>query len=449
MKNYLSLIWLFLFALIHFSATSQWSHTQLPTFTIRAGVATLGSKVYVAGGGRLSTVQARATVDIYDLNTQEWTQDKLSVARDIISGVSCGSKVIFAGGYDFDKMVAFSDVDVYDTTTKKWTTLQLLVPRFGIGAFSYENQVMFAGGLNGFDPATQKFYSLVEIYNFETQKWTTTSLSESKTAYGAAVSGSKVYIVGGITQSSVSDKIEIYDFKTGTWSMKILPVARGWVATVAIGNKLIIAGGITANNLPTDRVDIYDVETGEWTVSSLSTARATSAVTACDKAFFTGGGKLNINNLNWETATDVVDIYDPANGEWSLDKLRNPLVNHSVITNSNHILVIGGTNLTDTYSYVDIYTCLTTNSEIISSETEILKLYPNPASESVEINFTGVEKKVCVTISGISGQKVYKSEFQSVQKIKLDLTHLKSGIYFVKTETPDYCITKKLILAKK
>jgi N-acetylneuraminic acid mutarotase len=449
MKNCLSIASIIIFALIHLSAFAQWSHTQLPTFTIRAGVATLESKVYVAGGGRLSTVQARATVDIYDLNTQEWTQDKLSVAREIISGVSCGSKVIFAGGFDFDKMEPFSDVDVYDTITKKWTTLQLSVPRFGIGAFSYENQVMFAGGLNGFDPATQKFYSLVENYNFETQKWTTTSLSESKTAYGAAVTGSKVYIVGGITQNSVSDKIEIYDFKTGNWSMKTLPVARGWVATVAMGNKLIIAGGITSNNLPTNRVDIYDVETGEWSVSSLSTARATSAVTACDKAFFVGGGKLNINNLNWETATDVVDIYDPATREWSLDKLRNPLINHSIISNSNHFLVIGGTNLADTYSYVDIYTCLTTNSEIITSETEILKLYPNPASESVEINFSGVEEEVCITISGISGQKVYKSDFHLIQKTKLDLTNLKSGIYIVKTETPHFCVAKKLVVAKK
>lgn len=449
MKNYLTFSWLLLFALAQLSALAQWSHTQLPTFTIRAGVATLGNKIYVGGGGRLSTVQARATVDIYDLNTQEWTQDKLSVAREIISGVSCGSKVIFAGGYDFDKLVPFSDVDVYDTITKKWTTLQLSVARFGIGTFSYENQVMFAGGLNGFDPATQKFYSLVEIYNFDTQKWTTTSLSESNTTFGAAVSGSKIYIAGGLTQGSVSNKIEIYDFKTGEWSMKTLPVARGWVSTVAIGNKLIIAGGITANNLPTDRVDIYDVETGEWTVSSLSSARATNAVTTCNKAYFAGGGKLNINNLTWETATDVVDIYDPATGEWSLDKLRNPLVNHSVISSSNHFLVIGGTNLTDTYSYVDIYTCLTTNSEIVPSTADFLKLYPNPTSESAEINFSAVEEKCCVTISGISGQIVYKSNFQSVQKIKLDLLGLKSGIYFVKTETPDFCATRKLIVTKK
>ena len=449
MKNYLPFTWLLILSLIHFSAFSQWSHTQLPTFTIRAGIATLDNKVYIAGGGRLSTVQARATVDIYDLNTQEWTHDKLSVAREIISGVSCGSKVIFAGGYDFDKLVPFSDVDVYDTITKKWTTLQLSVPRFGIGTFSYENQVMFAGGLNGFDPATQKFYSLVEIYNFDTQKWTTTSLSEAKTAFGAAVSGSNIYIVGGLTQGSVSNKIEIYDFKTGEWSLKTLPVAHGWVSAVAIGNKLIIAGGITANNLPTDRVDIYDVETGEWTVSSLSTARATNSVTVCDKAFFAGGGKLNINNLIWETASDIVDIYDPASGKWSLDKLRNPLVNHSVIASSNHFLVIGGTNLTDTYSYVDIYTCLTTNSEIYSSGADFLRLYPNPASESVEIGFSKVEEKVCLTVTGISGQNVYKSEFQSVQKIKLDLPGLKSGIYFVKTETPHFCITKKLIIAKK
>ena len=396
MKKHFTLTIFFIIIGIHSYSQGQWSHTQLPTFTIRAGVATLGNKIYVGGGDRLSTVQARATVDIYDLNTQLWTQDKLSVAREIISGVSCGSKVIFAGGYDFDKLVPFSDVDVYDTITKKWTTLQLSVPRFGIGTFSYENQVMFAGGLNGFDPATQKFYSLVEIYNFDTQKWTTTSLSESKTTFGAAVSGSKIYIAGGLTQGSVSNKIEIYDFKTGEWSMKTLPVARGWVSTVAIGNKLIIAGGITANNLPTDRVDIYDMETGEWTVTSLSSARATNAVTTCNKAFF-----------------------------------------------------IGGTNLTDTYSYVDIYTCLTTNSEIIPSESGFLKLYPNPASESAEINFSGVEEKGCVSISGISGQIVYTSDFQSVQKIKLDLPGLKSGIYFVKTETPHFCVTKKLVIAKK
>jgi N-acetylneuraminic acid mutarotase len=437
-----------LFHIFQLYSQGQWTHTQLSTFCVRAGAASLGSKVYVGGGARLNSLNPSAIVDIYDFNTQNWATDKLSVARELPAGVSCGSKVIFAGGIDFTNLNPFTMVDIYDTITKKWSISQLSQPRFSIAAVSYGDQVLFAGGVNLKTSATS---SVVDIYNTETGIWTITSLSEARGAMGFAVTGSKAVFAGGFNLSSVTAKVDIYDFKTGNWTTKSLSLARGFLTATAVGNKIIIAGGMTADNQPTDRVDIYDVETDTWTTSALSSPRAflDNATTACGKAFFAGGGKINLSNQQWEIVSDVVDIYDPETDKWSVEKLRNPITNHNVIANSNHFLVIGGTNLTDTYSYVDIYTCLTTGLEDVPVNTGFLTLFPNPASESVEISFSKIEEKVCVTILGISGQKVFETNFQSIQNIKLDLKNLKSGIYIIKTESPDFCITQKLILAKK
>ncbi len=446
-KVYILFISLFIIS-IRLYSQEQWTHTQLSTFCVRAGAVSLGSKVYIGGGARLNALNPSAIVDVYDFNTQNWFTDKLSVARELPAGVSCGSKVFFAGGIDFTNLNPYSVVDIYDTITKKWSTSQLSQPRFSIAAVSYGNQVLFAGGIN---LKTSVASSVVDIYNTETGRWTTASLSEARGAMSFAVAGSKAVFAGGFNLSSVTAKVDIYDFKTGNWTTKSLSLARGFLTATAVGNKIIIAGGITADNQPTDRVDIYDVETDTWTISALSSPRAflDNAATACGKAFFAGGGKINLTNQQWEIVSDVVDIYDPGTGKWSVEKLRNPITNHNVVGNSNHIAVIGGTNLDLFYSYVDIYTCLSTGIEDAQSSPEMLTLFPNPASESVKISFSKIEEKVCVTIFCISGQKVFETNCQSNQSIRLDLKNLKSGIYIVKTESPDFCLSQKLIVAKK
>lgn len=433
------------FSFFQINVSGQWSHTQLTTFCVRAGAVSLGDKVYIAGGARLSALDPSAIVDIYDFSTEKWTTDKLSVAREMPAAVCCGSKVFFAGGINFINLKHFADVDIYDTKTKQWTKAQLSKSRFSIAAVSYKNQVLFAGGS---DLLNDSALSVIDIYNMETNKWTTASLSEGRSAMGFAVSGSKAVFAGGFTHTSVSGKVDIYDFEKGTWTTASLSLPRGFLTATAVGNKIIIAGGITANNLPTDRVDIYDVVTDKWTTSNLSVARAfvDNAATACGKAFFAGGGKINLENVQWDMVSEVVDIYDPETEKWSIEKLRNPITNHNVTSCLNHILVIGGTNLKDAFSYVDIYTCLSTSVKTPSDKQGLIYVSPNPANGWTSINFAEIQNEVKTTVFTISGEIIFESDFQNSTRIKLDLTTFKSGIYFIKTETKNICVTKKLIV---
>ena len=132
-----------------------------------------------------------------------------------------------------------------------------------------------------------------------------------------------------------------------------------------LGNKVLIAGGMTSGNIASDVVDIYDASTGEWSTSNISLARAFAdnqqAVTACGKAYFVGGGKINLNQGYWTAAYEVIDIYDDATGIWSVDTMPlSKRVHHAVVAVGNKVMIAGGALMISPYGFdntVAVYTC--------------------------------------------------------------------------------------------
>ncbi|NOT36573.1 MAG: T9SS type A sorting domain-containing protein [Saprospiraceae bacterium] len=436
-----------------FSSYGQgtWSQSKLSTTAIRMGAASIGSKVYFAGGARGNNILPSAIVDIYDVNSKQWTTDNLAVARELTAGITNGNKIFFAGGINAITSKVFDDVDIYDTTSQQWSTANLSVPRFGIATASYGNEVLFAGGL---DIQANRPYSTVDKFNTSTGVWSTDSLSAARGAMGYAVAGRKVVFAGGFTGfgNPPSNAVDIYDFNSGQWTTDTLSLARVFLSATAVGNKIIIAGGMTAANTPTDRVDIYDVSTGIWTTSRLSVPRALfdMAATACGKAFFVGGGNFNINTGGWETASNVVDIYDPVSGVWTLEQIpSHALVNHEVVANGNQLFVAGGTDLPTVFNTVDIYACSTLGIDNLSNEKNSFTLYPNPANEKVVISYPLLAgKNTTVTITDITGKLVFKTNPTQTEKIEVNTKHLDPGAYLVQVQTDDIVSARKLFIEK-
>jgi hypothetical protein len=86
-------------------------------------------------------------VDIFDVSTNMWTTDSLSIARADLGAATLGNLVIFAGGWDGTAAV-YKTVDIYDTLTGLWTTDSLTTGRFYAAATSIGDVFMFAGGAN-------------------------------------------------------------------------------------------------------------------------------------------------------------------------------------------------------------------------------------------------------------------------------------------------------------
>ena len=332
------------------SAQGHWTHSNLSLARGQMEAAKNGPNIYFAGG------QANngwtSMVDIYNITTGEWTTSNLSTGRSFPAAASVGSKVIFAGGMNPSPV---GIVDIYDTGTKLWTTASLNKPRFSLGTSVYGDHAIFAGGA---DIISSKAFKNVDIYNTRTNTWTIDSLSVARAAMGTAMVGSRVYFAGGyMFEGRCSDRIDIYDFNTGKWETATLPSARGFLAATAVGKKIIFAGGMTAGGTPTDRVDILDTETGTWTVSKLSIARAffSNGATVYGKAFFAGGHIVDLSTNFIEGYFDVVDIYDPVTGLWSVEKLSHKLNSNVVTGYENKLYSAGGFSENGPLITVDIY----------------------------------------------------------------------------------------------
>ncbi|MEO6000562.1 MAG: kelch repeat-containing protein [Chitinophagaceae bacterium] len=69
----------------------------------------------------------------------------LSQSRDGIAIVSAGDKILFAGGANEYNL--FSTVDIYDVNTQHWSTASLSIPRYAIAAVAAGNKFFSQAGI--------------------------------------------------------------------------------------------------------------------------------------------------------------------------------------------------------------------------------------------------------------------------------------------------------------
>lgn len=445
----------FLFFVMLTQAQSQWTYNNLSAPRYRMGAAVLGTKAYFAGGVN-STNKPVSTIQVYDVKNEGWDTSiplYLSVPRMHPACVSAGSKVFFAGGINMNDEALFSEVDIWDTNTKQWTLKQLSIPRVFLSAVSNGEKVLFAGGadlkVNG------PTFDVVDIYDMATGLWSVAKLSIPRTGIGAAVAGNRAFFAGGMVNQTgkVTNRIDIYDFSTETWSIDSLSEARGYLAAVTLGNKVLFAGGTNANNKPTGRVDIFDISTGTWTTANLSVPRAlfpdpAAAAINNNQAVFSCGIHFDLYTHNWNSTSNVIDYYDASTNTWSSGKLTQPLWLYAVAGLQNHFIVAGGVSLSLNLlvSKVEIYTVPITGVTSNQMEDVFLKVYPNPVSDRITVEFPrwGQTTNGTVIIYGIEGEQV-KSQKINGLKSEIDVDDLTPGIYFIKLTSKNKIASAKFV----
>ena len=89
---------------------------------------------------------------------------------------------------------------------------------------------------------------------------------------------------------------------------------------------------------------------------------------------------------------------------------------------------------------------LSIENSINSSEINGFKLYPNPASSFVNVDFEFMPAgETTIEIHDISGKKVYSQSAQQLNN-RLDINNLKPGIYFIRSTSGNKADAKKLIV---
>ncbi len=165
------------------------------------------------------------------------------------------------------------------------------------------------------------------------------------------VIGTKIYVVGGITNTSVVNINEIYDTTTNTWSTGApMPTPR-WLGASAVVNNILyaIGGGGPALNV----VEAYDPATNTWSTKAALPIVVNSVKAAVENniiyvvgGFNASGGRLT-TVLSYNPATNVWSTLAPLNvgkSESAVGLLGSTIVSAGGLANS-------GATISDTEGY--------------------------------------------------------------------------------------------------
>ncbi|GEM_PF-1502629 len=388
---------------IYNALTGIWTQATLSAPRYTAGIAAAGDKVIFGGGVSHDPETGDHiflnTVDIYDINTQQWTTDTFPAGpRFFIRGIGVGSKAYFMGGTS-DLQTVTSTVQIYDTETSTWsmgTDIPFLSGTASIARFG--NKIMLKRGV------------VWGIYDTEADTWVWANFpSPTPTEQSPVVTPTEIWLIGGysVSDNAPSNRILIYNIANGTWSEKTLAVSRMELMAAYIAGKIIVAGGFT-NDLappfpPTDIVEIYDTQTGELNIEfSLSEKRGVmdyqgTAPVIGNQVFFPGG--------------------DPTGGDIS--------------------------------TRVDIYTNTGTSGTFLPKlPATSFQLSPQPCRDFVNISFDLDTKEAAwLTVCDMHGRQVFTERLQAGDNhdIILNTSQWPQGDYVVALSSKQGVLAKRLV----
>ncbi|NNF02085.1 MAG: hypothetical protein HKN22_05330, partial [Bacteroidia bacterium] len=219
----------------------------------------VGDKMILLGGRGIKPV------DIYDINTQTWTQGAASpVELHHFQAVELNGLIYCVGAFDgfYPAETKVKDVWIYDVVGDKWMqgpTIPTSRQRGSAAAAVYNNKIYVVGGLTHGHYGT--WTNFLDEYDPATNTWTTLSPApRTRDHFRAVVVNDKMYCIGGMASGhgslgldSVRAKIDVYNFTTSTWSTlhdsTNFPLPRSGPSAGLIGNEIILFGGESNNQL--------------------------------------------------------------------------------------------------------------------------------------------------------------------------------------------------------
>ena len=334
---------------------------QLSSPRVSMQCAAAANKIVIIGGtpSGLNWWEGPLSVEIFDIVSRTSITNIIapdsSIATNYRYGTgiaSIGNKVFIAGGGDFFGDYQSSRVDIYDAITDTWSMAQLSAPRLGVAVAAAGDKILFAGGF-GHPFGASGFYNTVDIYDNSSNTWSTATLSEGRTDITAAAGGNKIFFAGGSKKNGdVSKTIDIYDVATNTWSVSSMQIPRIGMAGIAADTSLFLAGGsYSLSNTELiihDNVEILNASTGNKSLNCLLGRRFFTAVKKDDNIIFFTGYTKNDDPGN---GTDF-EIYNTTLKTWSTGRLSQKIFGAAVVSVNNKIYIAGGTDGTNHFDTV-------------------------------------------------------------------------------------------------
>ena len=216
--------------------------TTLPGQGLNASTASIvGHKLYVVGGFRVVTNVPTDEVQVYDLQTHQWTMaNPLPSPRGGHVAVVLDNKIHVFGGGNSHSTIA--DHSVFDPAKNRWSELAPLPRAEGsMAAVAVDRKIYIIGGRSGYDD-----FGDVYIYDPATDTWSTGPSMEPRGTAGAVLYCGGIYLFGGESQSqrkNLEDVLRL-NLQKNVWeSVTAMPTVRKFARAVLFMDSVYIVGG--------------------------------------------------------------------------------------------------------------------------------------------------------------------------------------------------------------
>jgi N-acetylneuraminic acid mutarotase len=187
-------------------STNSWSTlADMPTARTGAASAVVNGKLYVIGGGiggpGSGNVAAKASVEMYDPETDMWTsRASMPTARAFLGAAAINGKIYAAGGTQNYTVGNLDILEQYDPATDSWKTLAPMTrPKAFYQLVAINNRVYALGGFRGY----WAFDNGTFAYNPKTNKWVGRApMLGPRGLFAAEAVNGRIYVFGGLSGAS-------------------------------------------------------------------------------------------------------------------------------------------------------------------------------------------------------------------------------------------------------
>jgi len=249
--------------------------------TKRSGTAgfLINDKIYIVGGGYKKpdgNFQFLKTVEIYDPNTDSWTQgpDMLQ-PHDYPAAALHENHIYIFGGHHPDACLGgpktdpgFNFSERWSPGEEKWEEIPALpTPRFAASAVIQGNNILTNGGV-AFRPEGFNNFDFFECYDTEKKTWSeseTLKLPWPAAGHGMCQESDNFFFFGGYSTDNIHDRSAVYSTTTSEWDrLPDMPSPRAAMGVARIDNTIYLIGGWEDDGrMPLDSVVSYT-----WTHAS-------------------------------------------------------------------------------------------------------------------------------------------------------------------------------------
>ncbi|MEM2098697.1 MAG: hypothetical protein QXU99_02980 [Candidatus Bathyarchaeia archaeon] len=287
------------------------------------GVVVVNGKIYAIGGsnssGFMPSIPGCAVlfnkdingitgvIEEYDPATDSWIyRESMPTPRMLFATAVYQNKIYCIGGKTSSGITGVNEV--YDPATDTWENkTSMPTARYGLTANVVNGKIYLIGGYPN--------RTINEVYDPVTDSWTTKTPVPTPLTFGfdtttSAVFNNKVYVIGGLSQDQNYSLNQIYDTETDKWSYGASPpssVGGGAAAATSgvLAPKRIYVFGVASNQ-------IYDPKTDSWTTAAdLPTDRYNFGVAAINDTFYVIGGHTYSVPLGNFAPSAVNEQYTP------------------------------------------------------------------------------------------------------------------------------------------